>query len=70
MSRRGNCHDNAPMESFWATLKTELIDGRTFGDLAHARAEIFSYIEVFYHRRRLHGALGYLCPVDFEHHLN
>ena len=70
MSRAANCYDNAKMESFWATLKTELIDGQIFASRAHAKSEIFRYIEVFYNRTRLHGALGYQSPVDFEHHLS
>jgi transposase InsO family protein len=66
MSRRANCYDNAHMESFWATLKTELLAGRTFATRAEARLAIFEYVEVFYNRERLHSALGYLSPVDFE----
>ena len=58
------------MESFWATLKTELIDGRVFATHAEAKSAIFSYIEVFYNRQRLHGALGFYSPEDFEHNLN
>ena len=70
MSRAGNCYDNAKMESFWATLKTELIDGRVFASQAEARSEIFWYIEVFYNRQRLHGALGFQSPLDFENSLS
>ncbi len=70
MSRAGNCYDNAKMESFWATMKTELIDGQVYATRAEAKSAIFSYIEVFYNRVRLHGALGYNSPVDFEHSLN
>ena len=70
MSRAGNCYDNARMESFWATLKTELIDGQVFATRAEAKSAIFSYIEIFYNRTRLHGALGFYSPVDFEHNLN
>jgi putative transposase len=70
MSRAGNCYDNARMESFWATLKTELIDGQVYATRAEAKSAIFSYIEVFYNRVRLHGALGYNSPVDFENNLN
>ena len=58
MSRAANCYDNARMESFWATLKTELIDGQVYATRAEARSAIFWYIEVFYNRARLHGALG------------
>jgi transposase InsO family protein len=70
MSRRANCYDNAHMESFWGTLKAELLAGRTFATRLQARLAIFEYIEVFYNRVRLHSALGYLSPVDFEHQLN
>lgn len=65
MSRTGNCLDNAPMESFWATLKRECADV-VFASYAHARSAIFSYIMSFYNRQRRHSALGYLSPVDFE----
>jgi transposase InsO family protein len=67
MSRAGNCYDNAHMESFWATLKTELIQGRTFRTHAEARSALFDYIEIFYNRARLHGALGFQSPVEYEH---
>ena len=70
MSRAGNCYDNARMESFWATMKTELIDGQVYATRAEARSAIFRYIEVFYNRTRLHGALGFYSPVDFERNLN
>jgi len=66
MSRKGNCYDNAAMESFWSTLKLELVYRRQFSDPAHARGQIFDYIEAFYIRQRTHSALGYLSPVDFE----
>jgi putative transposase len=66
MSRKGNGCDNAKMESFWATLKSELVDGRIFALRAEAKSEIFPYIEVFYNRARLHGAIGFQSPVDFE----
>ena len=70
MSRAGNCYDNARMESFWATMKTELIDGQVFATRALAKSALFSYIEVFYNRARLHGALGFYSPVDFENNLS
>ena len=71
MSRKGHCTDNAHMESFWATLKTELLAGRpTFATRKQASLAIFEYIEVFYNRKRLHSALGYQSPVDFELKLN
>lgn len=66
MSRKGNCYDNAAMESFWATLKLDLVYRRGFGTRARARSEIFDYIETFYNRQRLHSSLGYHSPVDFE----
>lgn len=66
MSRRGNCYDNAAMESFWSTLKLELVYRRCFETRAQARAQIFDYIEAFYNRQRAHSALAYLSPVDFE----
>ena len=66
MSRKGNCYDNAAMESFWSTLKLELVYRRNFQTRAHARSEIFDYIEAFYNRQRSHSALNYLSPVDFE----
>ena len=70
MSRRANCYDNAHMESFWGTLKAELLAGRTFATREEARLAIFEYVEVFYNRVRLHSALGFLSPVDFETKLN
>ncbi len=66
MSAAGHCYDNAAMESFWSTLKTELIHQHPFDDLAQARLAIFDYIEVFYNRQRLHSALDFRSPVDFE----
>ena len=66
MSRKGNCYDNATMESFWSTLKLELIYRRNFATRTLARSQIFDYIESFYNRQRAHSALGYHSPVDFE----
>jgi putative transposase len=66
MSRAANCYDNATMESFWSTLKWELVYRQPFTSIAQAQARLFDYIEVFYNRQRLHSALNYLCPVDFE----
>jgi len=66
MSRRANCYDNATMESFWATLKLELVYRRSFATRAQARTQIFDYIETFYNRQRAHSALDYQSPVDFE----
>jgi putative transposase len=66
MSRRGDCWDNAPMESFFASLKKELIHHEDYRTRAEARASVFEYIEVFYNRVRRHSALGYLSPVEYE----
>ena len=66
MSRRGNYYDNAPMESFWGSLKNELLYQRRFATRAQARAAITEWIEVFYNRQRLHSALGYQSPVAFR----
>jgi transposase InsO family protein len=65
MSRTANCYDNAMKESFFATLKTECAS-QPFATRAEARTAIFEYIEVFYNRQRLHSALGYLSPAQFE----
>lgn len=62
VSRRGDCYDNAVAESFFSTLKNELLVGRTFQSRDEARREIFDYIEVFYNRKRLHQSLGYKTP--------
>lgn len=70
MSRRGNCYDNAAMESFWSSLKRELVHRVRFTTRAAARAALFEWIEIFYNRERLHSALGYKSPVDFETQLN
>lgn len=70
MSRRGNCYDNAAMESFWSTLKHELVSRYRFRTRAEATQAIFRYIEGFYNRRRLHSALGYKSPLDYEQSLN
>ena len=69
MSRKGNCYDNATMESFWSSLKRGLRHHH-FTSRAEARAVIFEWIEVVYNRVRFHSALGYQSPVDFETHLN
>jgi transposase InsO family protein len=66
MSRKGNCYDNAAMESFWSTLKIEMVYRRVFLSHSHARNEIFDYIETFYNRQRAHSALDYHSPFDFE----
>jgi transposase InsO family protein len=69
MSRRANCYDNAVAESFFATLKWELIDRYRWPTRAAAKSAIFEYIEVWYNRRRRHSALGYLSPSQFEQRL-
>ena len=66
MSRKGDCWDNAVAESFFATLKTELIHRYRYETRNSARADIFEFIEVFYNRERLHSALGYRTPIEFE----
>lgn len=68
MSRTGNCYDNAVMESFFSTLKSECLTGQ-FQTRAQARTAIFEFIEVWYNRQRLHSSLGYLSPEEFEHSL-
>ena len=65
MSRKGNCYDNAPMESFWGKLKQEWPSGKRFRTRSEAMAAIFWYIEVFYRRKRPHEANGYLTPEEF-----
>jgi transposase InsO family protein len=66
MSRRANCWDNAPMESFFASLKKELTHHEDYATRAQAKASIFEYIEVFYNRERRHSTLGYRSPADYE----
>jgi putative transposase len=66
MGSRGDCFDNAVAESFFATLKKELIHGRSWPEKAELRTEAFDYIELFYNRRRRHRSLGYLSPAQFE----
>ncbi len=66
MSRRADCWDNAPMESFFASLKKELIHDADFATRAEARAAIFEYIEVFYNVQRRHSSLGYVSPAEYE----
>ena len=66
MSRRGNCWDNAPMESFFRSLKVELIFGRRLDTRASARQLIFDYIEIYYNQQRLHSSLGYISPAQYE----
>lgn len=66
MSGKGECWDNAVAESFFATLKRELVDGRVYETREQARGEIFEYVEVYYNRKRLHSKLPYLTPVEAE----
>lgn len=66
MSRRGNCYDNSMMESFFATLKKELVYWTRFTTRAEAERAIFEWIEVFYNRERIHSGIGYLTPTEFE----
>jgi putative transposase len=65
MSRKGNCYDNAAMESFWGTLKTELVHHCRYETRRQAIQEITEYIEIFYNRQRRHSSLGYLSPANF-----
>lgn len=67
MSRKGNCYDNAPMESFWGTLKQELVHHRRYRTRREAILDITEYIEIFYNRQRLQPGLGFLSPAVFEH---
>ena len=64
MSRKGNCWDNAPIESFWSTLKREL--GSQWLNKSSVRPAVFEYIEIFYNRQRLHSTLNYVSPAAFE----
>ncbi len=66
MSRKGECHDNAVAESFFNTLKTELVNQQSYQTKAEAKASIFEYIEVFYNKIRRHSTIGYQSPCDFE----
>lgn len=66
MSAKGNCYDNAMAESFFSRFKAELIEGGVFASVEEARSEIFSYIEGYYNRVRLHSGLGYKSPLEFE----
>jgi transposase InsO family protein len=66
MSRKGDCYDNALIESFWGTLKEEGIGQTIYQTREEAKTAVFDYIEVFYNRKRKHSSLGYLSPVDYE----
>ncbi|MCR6650898.1 MAG: IS3 family transposase [Cellvibrionaceae bacterium] len=69
MSARGDCYDNAVMESFFHSLKVEEVHHQDFRTRAEARAALFDYIEIFYNRQRLHSSIGYQSPVEFENEL-
>lgn len=66
MSKKGDCYDNAAMESWNHSLKIEAIHGEHFATREAAKAHVFEYIEIYYHRKRLHSTLGYLSPEAFE----
>lgn len=66
MSRKGNCWDNAVVESFFSSLKRELVHTRSFRTREEVRLALFEYIEVFYSRRRRHSSLGYVSPAEYE----
>ena len=66
MSRKGNCYDNACIESFHSVLKKEFIYCTRFKTKSEAQQEMFEYIELFYNRKRIHGSLGYVSPIQFE----
>jgi len=69
MSRSGNCYDNAFIESFWSSLKYEVVYHQRFASFAEARRAVFHYIETFYNRTRLHSSLAYRSPIAFESQL-
>ena len=66
LSRRGECWDNAAMESFFSSLKSERLNRRTYRSRDDVRADVFSYIEQFYNPRRRHSTLGYVSPMEYE----
>jgi len=66
MSRKGNCWDNAPVESFFGTLKTECVPDERYESHIQARSSLFEYIETFYNRKRRHSSLGYISPIVYE----
>jgi transposase InsO family protein len=69
MSRKGNCYDNAVMESFFHTLKNELVSFETFTTREDAKMKIFDYIEIYYNRQRIHSSINYFTPVEYENNL-
>jgi putative transposase len=66
ISRKCECHDNAVAESFFSSLKTELVDDEDYFTRSEAKKSIFEYIEVFYNRKRRHSYLGYISPIEYE----
>ncbi len=66
MSGKGNCYDNAITETFFSTLKKELVYLTVFETKEQAKREIFEYIEIYYNRQSIHSSLGYLSPVEYE----
>jgi putative transposase len=70
MSGKGNCYDNAVMESFFHTLKTEFVNLEYFKTREEAKMKNFDYIEIFHNIQRSHSTIGYVSPVDFEKQLN
>ncbi|CAG7643631.1 IS3 family transposase ISCce3 [Paenibacillus allorhizosphaerae] len=66
MSRKGNCYDNSPMESFWGKLKMERLNERNFKSRSEAKKAVYEYIELFYNRRRTHSSNGYVAPFQYE----
>ena len=66
MSRKGNPYDNAIMESFYRTLKRELVQGANYDNSEQAQTDILKHIETYYNSKRMHSSLGYLSPCDFE----
>ena len=69
MSRKGNCYDNAVMESFFHTLKNELVSFETFTTREEAKMKIFDYIEIYYNMQRIHSSINYFTPVEYENNL-
>ncbi len=69
MSRKGNCYDNAQAESFFSRFKAELVENGIFASVEDVRSEVFSYVEGYYNRIRLHSGLGYKSPLEFENEL-
>jgi putative transposase len=66
MSRQGNVSDNAAMESFFSSLKTERVNGKVYSTRGQAKADVFDYVERFYNARRRHSTIGYVIPVEYE----